>query len=80
MSERKKSAWKFLKWHVRMIPRWVKPLRRDSAGMILADCVSITRLAGVILFNKYGDPTEVELRAVRNSRRRVQAKYLSKEN
>jgi hypothetical protein len=52
-----------------------EPWQRDFAGQLLANLVALARLVPVALWDaRLGRPTEVELRAVRNARRRVMAR------
>jgi hypothetical protein len=75
MSKRQEFAWIIIRHRFKMIPRWARPWRRDSAGQILAELVSIVRVMPIALWDgKFLPETEITRRAIRNSQRILQAK------
>jgi hypothetical protein len=71
---KRRLAWLLLKRRIQMTPDLLIHPHRDAAGQLAANFVACVRLLAAMLGRPYGRPTEIERRAVRNSRRRLQEK------
>jgi hypothetical protein len=73
--KRRRLAYLLLKNRARLTVRQFHNPQRDIIGNLFADVIGIFRLAKVVLWGaNYGDPTEVERRAMVNARNRLIAK------
>jgi hypothetical protein len=71
---RERFAWTLLKHRAHMVPALLRHPHRDVVGQLLANTVSCARLFVAMLGRPIPDSTEIERRAVVNSRKRLLAK------
>jgi D-arabinose 1-dehydrogenase-like Zn-dependent alcohol dehydrogenase len=72
MDDKKQFAWWMLKRRVRLVKMQLAVHERDIVGQLLADAIEMTRLITFLASRRLFPTTEIELRAVRNARRRLQ--------
>jgi hypothetical protein len=75
---RKEFAWQFIRKRTLLLPSVIRAHERDMVLQIFATLIANYRNSRLILQGEFSEMTEIERRALRNSRRRLLRQWQEK--